>query len=84
MIKKNLMEALLKKQGWKIMHKWIKVDEDVPPTDMDVLLLEESGAIWLGQNYANGEMRSYPAQDLVPGKSITHWMPLPDPPEENK
>jgi len=24
MIKKNLMEALLKKQGWKIMHKWIK------------------------------------------------------------
>ncbi len=57
MIKKNLMEALLRKQGWTIMHKWIKVDEDVPPTDMDVLLLEESGAIWLGQNYANGEKR---------------------------
>lgn len=71
------------------VHKWIPVAEppkvDIYVYSVNVLFLHESGDIYTG--YANLETGNWIVMDgtkkFLKGK-ITHWMPLPEPPKEEK
>lgn len=68
-------------QGYALPESWISRDERMPK-DGDVVLVFEEGGIIFCAEVDNGEF--YPDEfPLVPtrGKEITHWMPLPTPPE---
>ena len=63
------------------MSEWIKVSDEKPPVfewfigygdDIEFILIDESGEFFVWE----GSMVSYF------GSEITHWMPLPEPPEE--
>lgn len=65
--------------------RWILVSERLPDENMEVLAWNGGGQClkpWQGHvlcEYRNGEWRESQESDLYPG--ITHWMPLPEPPE---
>jgi hypothetical protein len=69
----------------ELMPKWIPVSERLPEEDQEVLVWNGGGQClkpWQGHvlcEYRNGEWRESQESDLYPG--ITHWMPLPAPPE---
>nr|WP_277421056.1 DUF551 domain-containing protein [Serratia marcescens] len=68
-------------QGYALPESWISRDERMPKDGNVVLVFEEGGIIFCAE-VDNGEF--YPDEfPLVPtrGKEITHWMPLPTPPE---
>ena len=67
--------------------EWISVKEKMPPLDVDVLVaglskgrmdVQRGGLIhpllW-------GKPRLWSSFDRIPHRKITHWMPLPEPPE---
>jgi hypothetical protein len=64
---------------------WIPVSERLPEEEQEVLVWNGGGQClkpWQGHvlcEYRNGEWRESQESDLYPG--ITHWMPLPEPPE---
>jgi hypothetical protein len=71
------------------MTKWTKVEDGLPPQDIDVLAYCKS----LGRNsmFTNGEKYFAVDQLLVINKfrtdsffdaKVTHWMPLPEPPHD--
>ena len=52
------------------MSEWISVDERLPEKGQGILV------VWEGQ------VTSFIAPGGWMGKYITHWMPLPDPPQQ--
>lgn len=56
---------------------WISVKDRLPETGRLALVYGSAGAMTIGRYIANNEW-------LVPGifSTVTHWMPLPEPPEE--
>ena len=63
--------------------KWISVKERLPEDDSDVLAYlrtGEEGRIFTA-NYANGVWFDCIFNTLAT-ESTTHWMPLPEPPED--
>ena len=66
-------------------HRWIPVSERLPPEGQEVLAWNNGGQCekpWQGCvlcEHKNGEWREFQERDLYPG--VTHWMPLPEPPE---
>ena len=67
------------------MSEWISVKERLPEVGERVLTLDRRGNIRNRRlrTYLNGD--NYFAPDgLEPGKHITHWMPLPKPPEKEE
>ena len=66
-------------------QKWIPVAERVPEPETRVLVLDRRG------NMMARTMRQLPtdktpvfrSDGLMPGKDVTHWMPLPEAPEED-
>jgi hypothetical protein len=67
------------------LPRWISVSERLPDEHQEVLVWNGGGQChnpWQGHvlcEYRNGEWRESQQSDLFPG--ITHWMPLPEPPE---
>lgn len=57
-------------------EKWVPVTERLPDQCMDILACYRDGHILMGS-----AIRLWIEEDLEDGK-ITHWMPLPDGPEE--
>lgn len=65
-------------------QRWIPVTERLPEPEMKVLVLDRHG------HMMDRTMRQLPTDKtpvfrpdgLMPGKHITHWMPLPEPPTE--
>ena len=58
-------------------RRWIPVEEQLPELNADVLVLSRMGACEVAwKDVYNGKWTSFTAL----GK-ITHWMPLPEPPE---
>ena len=58
-------------------QRWISVTEKTPEYDMPQLALNADGDALIA-NYAYGEWFDTWGQDV----EVTHWMPLPDAPEE--
>lgn len=64
------------------MPEWISVEERLPEIGVPVLTLDKYGHMRDRKLYRfiNGFV-SFTPDGLVPGKHITHWMPMPEPPE---
>ena len=58
------------------VQEWVSVDDRLPKNSDNVLVCHNNGLVttnaWLGANWWFKNERN----------QITHWMPLPDPPEE--
>lgn len=69
-------------------RQWIPVYEELPEEGQEVLVWNNGGQCekpWQGHvlcAYRNGEWRESQEFDLYPG--VTHWMPLPEPPNGEK
>lgn len=61
------------------MSNWIKCTERLPGEDTLCLGIEDNGVIWT-MHYDCGVFMADTGE--VEGLNITHWMPLPAPPEE--
>ena len=67
--------------------KWIKIEEEMPPLCLDVLLACKEGVIvgWQENDIEGGEEPSWCSMELkYSPKNVTHWMRLPDHPEPSK
>lgn len=70
------------------MSRWINVKDEMPEYDTDVILWGPGwDRVYLGWWRHSHEWfgRQRPdREDPLPDTDPTHWMPLPDPPEQNK
>ena len=63
--------------------KWISVEERLPEVGKCVLTISKFGHCFdrtLREH--NGGVLLFAPDGLAPGKDVTHWMPLPEPPKE--
>ena len=68
-----------------IMHgRWISVKDRLPEEGIRALTLDKYGNIGVRalKRFAGEENPLFRPDGLAPGKHITHWMPLPQPPKE--
>jgi hypothetical protein len=63
--------------------RWISVEERLPSEHISVAVYIDEGAgrYWIQTAYLNGGKWRIPGEFVV-DRNITHWMPLPEPPEE--
>lgn len=64
--------------------EWISVKERLPEIDTPILGWHKMGKAFI---YWFDGTKDFPLRDGFggrDGKSVTHWMPLPDPPKEPK
>lgn len=62
--------------------EWIKFEDRMPETGVDVLLCLDNNDITIGyRNYYN-RYYTYDVYDIRTLDQIRAWMPLPEPPEE--
>lgn len=69
------------------MSEWKRVDQELPPNDDDVLVrvrgeshtgyLYRARMVWVVPSWADNG-------DALVGNHVTHWMPLPAAPTEEK
>lgn len=68
------------------MAKWVGVKERLPQTGMPVLCIGKSKnyfiGSYLGANYSN-EYAAFKHIEKCMSVGVSHWMPLPEPPESN-
>ena len=70
-------EAEAERDALREKKRWISVTEKTPEYDMPQLALNADGEALIA-NYAYGEWFDTWGQDV----EVTHWMPLPEAPEE--
>ena len=64
------------------MSEWISVKDRLPEIGLRVLTLDKWGHIHDRSLYRfNCGFLSFRPDGLEPGKDVTHWMPLPEPPK---
>ena len=70
--------------GRKAGHEWISVEDGLPSEGVSVAVYinEGNGAYWIQTAYLNGGKWRIPGEYVV-DRNITHWMPLPETPEED-
>ena len=76
--------ALVTKESAELLEqRWIPVEERLPELETPVLVLDRRGnrMIRTLRKLATDKEPVFRPDGLVPGKHITHWMPLPEPPE---
>ena len=74
----------------KELPKWISVKERLPEPETEVLAAFDDGYVWamwqkwsLTDEYEEGESPFDYYKDVGAGlHTVTHWMPLPEPPKE--
>lgn len=71
-------KAVAERDALREKKRWISVTEKTPEYDMPQLALNADGDALIA-NYAYGEWFDTWGQDV----EVTHWMPLPEAPEEN-
>ena len=60
------------------MSEWISVEDMLPEYNRKVLVLLETGEIWIDEYIDRG----YAEYFAVWHGLVTHWMPLPEPPKQ--
>lgn len=64
------------------MMNWISVEDELPEHAEDVLVFTKNETYSLG-HYFYGDGWSL-EEDTIVTDYVTHWMPLPSPPEEGE
>lgn len=67
------------------MNEWVSVKDRLPVIDVPVLCMKKSKnyfiGSYIGANYTNGYAAfKHAEKDMTIG--VSHWMPLPEPPED--
>jgi len=60
-------------------QEWISVEDRMPETNRDCLLLLDTEEIVIG--YCRRNLHAFVEGGIVLVKDVTHWMPLPEPPK---
>lgn len=65
--------------------EWISVEDRLPEVAQDILFVGSQIDVKIGGYFPN-HMRNYPWEQSEPSDrfqlhEVTHWMPLPDPPD---
>lgn len=74
---------------WALSHQWISVEDALPETNEDVLVMEvrgnyhNLGVAWCDNNH-NGTVQWYSDDDDLGKEFIRFWMPIPPLPEARK
>ena len=77
---KNRALFLIERSNAK-SSRWIPFEERLPP--MGEVLISHCGHVCIAWHHGQGKFETGSRMMLVVGKhDITHWMPLPEPPEE--
>lgn len=64
-------------------NKWTSVKDSLPELNVRVLTLDRWGHIHDRRLYQFRDgFICFSTDGLLPGRDVTHWMPLPEPPEE--
>lgn len=66
------------------MSKWIKCSEQMPEETDDIIVACSDGIVISGISYSSRKgfyMAALEYDSDVPIKDVSHWMPLPEPPE---
>ena len=65
-----------------VMDKWISVKDRLPQGDYDVLVYYSNGLYGVEfVHWIMGKCLGWCGEDC--GVAVTHWMPLPSPPEDD-
>jgi len=64
-----------------LMSEWIPVSERLPERNERVLVVDESGVNVGAYSPMLDDWWSLQGDRMAPGPQVTHWMPLPEPPE---
>jgi len=72
--------------GYKAAQQWISVKERLPEENDEVLIYTEGKHIYMARIYKGNE--AYPISNgcgcCGSEERYTHWMPLPEPPKEER
>ena len=63
---------------------WIPVTERLPERNKPVLVVDESGVNVGSYSPMLHDWWSLHGDRMAPGPAVTHWMPLPAPPSDDK
>jgi hypothetical protein len=69
--------------GYRKQSEWISVKDRLPEVDKNVLVITAHGSFKIARCniYKNGTQVVWATNDGLGERAITHWMPLPEPPE---
>ena len=71
------------------MSEWISVEDKLPPKldkewSISVLTYYHHKQDWMYVSFFNFEDKHWYGENSGANINVTHWMPLPNPPKENK
>lgn len=67
------------------MDKWINVKDALPENFETVLALCKDGGMFVGRHtsWKNWQIWTAKKSTKIVQRTVTHWMPLPEPPKED-
>ena len=74
-----MCELAMRRSGSIPSNKWISVEERLPETNRDCLLLLDTKEIVIG--YCRRDLNAFVEGGIVLVKDVTHWTPLPEAPK---
>lgn len=75
----HMCELAMRRSGSIPSNKWISVEERLPETNRDCLLLLDTKEIVIG--YCRRDLNAFVEGGIVLVKDVTHWTPLPEAPK---
>lgn len=79
-ISENPRNIDVKEYAYILAPQWVSVEERLPGPHKDVLIYDQYG-IGFAARHRDGFF--YESREPEPLKSVTHWMPLPEPPAQD-
>lgn len=73
--------AIEKIENAPTIGAWIDVKNELPEKDGDYLIFNTDGAVWI--YWYDEEYKEWYDDNGYQTESVTHWMPLPEPPMGN-
>ena len=69
------MEAQLSKS------QWVSVEDRLPENENEHLVSDDEKEIWLAVYTDTYDIMNWYDMSAAPVRNVTHWMPLPEPPQ---